>query len=144
MGTDAEGKQTTAKGGSRRRAGVADVAVDVPDVGKVVILQAKAANVVTRLGGPSNVAKLLQVAKSQPGRWVRGVEAPSERPAKHLLDLDYALSRLEQVYDPDTATTWLTSPNAFLEGARPVDVLLTDGPAAVIEAIDATAAGSYA
>lgn len=122
----------------------ADLQVELPDVGPVVVIQMKAANVVQHLGGPSNVASILRVARSQPGRWVRGVEAPSAKSAKHLLDLDYVLSRLEGVYDSETAETWLTSPNSFLNGARPLDVLLTDGPSKVIEAIDATIAGSYA
>lgn len=57
---------------SRRLAGLANAKVDVPNVGEVLLLQAKAANVVTHLGGPTNVAKLLNVAKSQPRRWLRG------------------------------------------------------------------------
>lgn len=41
----------------------------------------------------------------------------------------------------DAAHTWLESPNSFLEGARPLDVLRLRGPAPVLEALDAEAWG---
>lgn len=107
-------------------------------------LQVKARYVIQRLGGPTATARLVGVAKSQPSRWVEGREAPSPRSRKHLLDLDYVLSRLEDLYEASTAARWLDSPNAFLDGARPMDVLLHEGPGPVIEAVDATIAGSYA
>jgi hypothetical protein len=132
------------KAASRAKPPVADVAVELAETGRVPIFQAKTANVVKQFGGPTKVARVLKVSKSQPGRWVRGDEAPSPTSAKHLLDLDYALSRLEQLYEPETAQAWLSSPNAYLNGARPLDVLLAEGPADVIEAIDASVAGSYA
>lgn len=107
-------------------------------------MQAKAANVVQHLGGPTSVARILGVARSQPGRRVNGTESPSTTSTKHVIDLDYVLSRLDQMYEPDTAVTWLTSPNAFLDGARPLDGLLADGPAEVVGALDASVAGSFA
>jgi hypothetical protein len=99
----AGGKRSAVSGG--RTTLLADVRVAVPDVGEVAVLQAKAANVVQHLGGPTAVARHLRVAKSQPGRWVRGTEAPSAESTKHLLDLEYVLSRLEQLYEPDAART---------------------------------------
>lgn len=127
-----------------RTSGLANRRVDVPEVGRVRILQAKAANVVEHLGGPTATARVLGVAKSQPGRWVKGTEVPSTTATKHLVDLDYVLSRLEQLYEPSTARDWLVSPNSYLGGARPLDVLLRQGPAEVIGAIDGVMAGSYA
>lgn len=132
------------KATGRRTTRPSDARIEVPNVGSVGVLQAKAANVVRHLGGPTSVARVLQVAKSQPGRWAQGLETPSADSARHVLDLDYVLSRLEQVYGSNTAHVWLTSPNAFLGGARPIDVLMLDGPSAVIEAIDAAVSGSYA
>lgn len=107
-------------------------------------LQVKARYVIQRLGGPTATARLVGVAKSQPSRWVEGREAPSPRSRKHLLDLDYVLSRLEDLYEASVAARWLDSPNSFLDGARPMDVLLHEGPGPVIEAVDATIACSYA
>lgn len=105
---------------------------------------AKTRYVIERVGGPTATARLIGVAKSQPSRWVKGQEAPSPRSRKQILDLDYVLSRLDDLYEREVAARWLASPNSFLDGARPMDVLLHDGPAPVIEAIDATIAGSYA
>lgn len=106
--------------------------------------QVKTEHVIERVGGPTAAARLIGVAKSQPSRWARGREAPSARSRRRILDLDYVFSRLEDLYEPEVAARWLESPNSFLGGARPMDVLLQDGPAPVIEAIDATIAGSYA
>lgn len=106
--------------------------------------QVKAEHVIRRVGGPTATARLIGVAKSQPSRWAKGQEAPSPRSRKHILDLDYVLSRLEDHYEPAVAARWLESPNSFLDGARPMEVLLREGPAAVIRAVDATIAGSYA
>lgn len=132
-------KAQSAKAVSRKRA-----AVQLPKIGRVEVIRVKAANVVEVLGGPTRAARILGVARSQPGRWVSGREAPSAGSARRLLDLDYVVSRLEQLYEPATAQTWLTSPNSYLNGSRPLDVLETEGPASVIEAIDASMTGSYA
>lgn len=35
----------------------------------------------------------------------------------------------------DAAHVWLESPNPFLRGARPLDVLLTEGPATLLEVL---------
>jgi len=59
-------------------------------------------------------------------------------------DLSRVRARLEEVFTATVAEVWLHSPNAFLGGARPLDVLLIEGLTPVLAAIDATAAGSYA
>jgi hypothetical protein len=62
---------------------------------------------------------------------------------RKVLDLDYVLSRLSQLYPADVADTWLRSFNAHL-GARPIDVLMLRGAGPVVEAIDAEAEGAFA
>ena len=54
------------------------------------------------------------------------------------------LSAAEDLWDRETARTWLVSPNGYLDGARPIDVLLTRGPHEVRDAIDAAVSGAYA
>ncbi|MDO8562398.1 MAG: MbcA/ParS/Xre antitoxin family protein [Candidatus Limnocylindria bacterium] len=61
-----------------------------------------------------------------------------------MLDLDYVVTRLHQLWVPDVAAIWLESPNAHLGGATPVDVLRQRGAADVVHAIDAEAEGAYA
>lgn len=130
------------RGGTASRLG--RVRLSIPGGGQISAVQAKAAAVIDAAGGKVKAASLLGVARTQPGRWLRGDEAPSPDSARRLVDLDYVLSRLEQLYEPKLARRWLAAPNAFLDGARPVDVLRVEGPGRVIEAIDATVAGSYA
>ncbi|MGH2750400.1 MAG: antitoxin Xre/MbcA/ParS toxin-binding domain-containing protein [Actinomycetota bacterium] len=138
----AAARRRSAARSKARTVSASDLAVVLPG-GAVGVMQAKAAHVVDRLGGVTKTARALGVARSQPGRWVKGTEAPSPESARRLMDIDYVLGRLEQIFVPEVAQVWLVSPNAFLGGARPFDVLQREGPAEVIAAIDAAAAGSY-
>ena len=93
--------------------------------------------------GNNRVASLLGVSVSQPSRWRRGLERMGEENLRRVLDLDYVVSRLLLLYPPREVEIWLTSSNAHLRGARPVDVLRLRGALAVVEAIDADAQGAY-
>jgi hypothetical protein len=93
--------------------------------------------------GNNKVAELLDVSQSQPSRWRRSQEGIDPENQRRVLDLDYVMSRLLQLYPPEQARLWLRSHNAHL-GARPVDVLRQRGVAPVIQAIDAEAEGAYA
>lgn len=95
-------------------------------------------------GGVSKLAEALGVSKSQPGRWRSGAERPGVTAARNLLDLDHVMGRASQVWRPDVAARWMGSSNAFLQGSRPIDVLLTRGPNDVINALDATLSGAFA
>jgi hypothetical protein len=94
--------------------------------------------------GNQTVASALRVNKSQPSRWKSGAEAPSDRAAAGLVDLDYVLARLLLVWDESVARDWLSTPNGFLDGASPLEVIEREGPLPVVEAIDAEASEAYA
>lgn len=94
--------------------------------------------------GSNQVADLLGVSRSQPSRWRRGAEGLAARNQRAVLDLDYVVVRLHQLWVPEVAAVWLESPNAHLGGATPVEVLRQRGAGAVIRAIDAEAEGAYA
>lgn len=94
--------------------------------------------------GNQGTADLLKVSKSQPSRWRTGAEAPSPAVARRLVDLDYVLGRLVLVWDESLAADWMRTPNGFLDGATPLEVMEARGAAEVVEAIDAEAAGAYA
>jgi hypothetical protein len=49
-----------------------------------------------------------------------------------------------RIWEESVAATWLGSANSYLDGARPVDVLMLDGPDEVLVALEASAAGSFA
>jgi hypothetical protein len=95
----------------------------------------RAARLVGVLGN-KGVAQLL--------RWKTGEELPSARSAPLLVDLDHVVGRLLLIWDSSVILDWLTGPNGFLEGARPIDVIATRGTTEVVEAVEAEAAGGYA
>jgi putative toxin-antitoxin system antitoxin component (TIGR02293 family) len=94
--------------------------------------------------GVTELAKLLGVTKSQPTRWRQGSERPSPQVARRLVDLEHIWVRALQLWDEDTARVWLQSPNAFLDHARPIDVLELRGASEVLDALDAAYSGAYA
>jgi hypothetical protein len=99
---------------------------------------------IATLGGVTKLAEALGVAKSQPGRWRRGEERPGAVAARNLLDLDHVMGRAIQVWTPEVAARWMSSSNAHLDGATPIDVLVTRGPNEVVSALDATMSGAFA
>jgi len=94
--------------------------------------------------GNNALARILGVSNSQPTRWRQGKESISPASRRRLSDLDHVLDRLLMELWPDQAGDWLTSPNAHLGGALPIDVLVLRGAGPVLEAIDALAVGAFA
>jgi uncharacterized protein (DUF2384 family) len=95
-------------------------------------------------GGVTKLAAVLEVSKSQPSRWKDGVEVPSLAAAKKILDLAAVLRRALLLWEPEVARIWLESSNAYLDHARPIDVVMSRGPSEVIEALDSALAGGFA
>lgn len=95
------------------------------------------------LGSGVALAELLGVNRSQPTQWRKGAESPSPEVGRDLLDLDYVVARASMLWATESVVAWLSGPNAFLEGARPIDVLRVRGSGPVIDALDAELAGSY-
>ncbi|PZU04625.1 MAG: hypothetical protein DI630_00485 [Gordonia sp. (in: high G+C Gram-positive bacteria)] len=92
----------------------------------------------------AELAELVGVSPSQTSRWASGKERPGPAAAPVLIDLEHVYARARLVWGKDTARIWLGSTNAHLGGARPLDVLITDGPAQVLEALDAEMWGGAA
>jgi len=92
----------------------------------------------------AQIARWIGVSASQTSRWASGDERPGPTAAPALIDLEHIYSRARLVWGEEAARIWLESANAFLSGARPLDVLLTDGPARVLEALDAEMWGGAA
>ncbi|WP_264055581.1 MbcA/ParS/Xre antitoxin family protein [Mycobacterium heidelbergense] len=92
----------------------------------------------------AQLAKWIGVSPSQTSRWASGEERPGPAAAPALIDLEHVYSRARLVWGGDSARIWMESANAFLGGARPLDVLLTDGPARVLQALDAEMWGGAA
>ncbi|WP_083420552.1 antitoxin Xre/MbcA/ParS toxin-binding domain-containing protein [Mycolicibacterium llatzerense] len=92
----------------------------------------------------AELARWIGVSPSQTSRWATGKERPGPAAAAALIDLEHVYSRARLVWGGDAARIWLESPNAFLSGTKPIDVLLTDGPARILEALDAEMWGGAA
>ena len=99
--------------------------------------------VIAAVGSAANLAKLLNVSRSQPTRWRNGEEIPSPGVARALIDLDHVMARALLLFPQPVALDWLNSANSFLDGARPIDVLQTRGSTEVIQALDAVMAGAF-
>lgn len=98
----------------------------------------------TNVFSRAQLAKLIGVSPSQTSRWASGEERPGPAAAPALIDLEHVYSRARLVWGGDSARIWMESANAFLGGARPVDVLLTEGAARVLQALDAEMWGGAA
>lgn len=92
----------------------------------------------------AQLAKWIGVSPSQTSRWASGEERPGPAAAPALIDLEHVYSRARLVWGGGSARIWMESANAFLGGARPLDVLLTDGAARVLQALDAEMWGGAA
>ena len=62
---------------------------------------------------------------------------PSPEKARLLTDLEHVYSRAAMIFEPRVINDWMTGSNAYLDGARPIDVLTLRGASEVLEAIDA-------
>jgi hypothetical protein len=96
------------------------------------------------VGGVNELARTLGVSASQPSRWRTGEEVPSPEVAARLLDLDHVIALAMQAWHPLIVMDWMTTANAFLDGATPAEVLSQRGSAEVIDALKATISGAYA
>lgn len=69
---------------------------------------------------------------------------PSPDDSAKFPDLDHVIALAAQTWHPAVVTDWMTTGNGFLEGARPIDVLLQRGSAEVIDALKTSLSGTYA
>lgn len=106
-------------------------------------LQWKVASAVQALGSKSALAGYLDVARTQPGRWMGGSEVPKVDTARLVKDLDYVWDRVTDEMGAEAGSIWLNSANGFLAGTTPLEWLKRHGPGQVIAAFDAAEAGSY-
>ena len=96
------------------------------------------------LGSATAVAELLDVSRSQPGKWRSGAESPSPDASALLVDLDHVMARASLLWPAEVAKRWLVGSEPFLGGARPIDVLRLRGSREVIDALDSVTSGAYA
>ena len=94
--------------------------------------------------GTNAAARLLGADRAQVSRWNSGTEPIGSEMGRRIVDLHDVLTRILRVYGRDAAAMWLVGCEPLLDGARPIDVLVLEGAAPVIRAIDGISAGAYA
>ena len=94
--------------------------------------------------GTNAAARLLGANRAQVSRWGAGRESISSEMGRRIVDLHDVLTRILRVYGREAAAMWLVGSEPLLGGARPIDVLVLEGAAPVIRAIDGIAEGAYA
>ena len=94
--------------------------------------------------GTNPAARLLGADRAQVSRWMSGSETISQEMGRRVVDLHDILTRIMRVFSRDAAAMWLVGSEPLLGGARPIDVLVTEGAAPVIRSIDGIAEGAFA
>ena len=94
--------------------------------------------------GTNAAARLLGADRAQVSRWTSGKEGIGSEMGRRIVDLHDILTRILRVYSREAAAMWLVGSEPLLGGARPIDVLVMEGAAPVVRAIDGIAAGAYA
>jgi uncharacterized protein (DUF2384 family) len=94
--------------------------------------------------GTRPIAKLLDVAPGTISNWKAHRHPITAEYARRIIDFHDVVVRALQVYQPKVAMDWLVGSEPFLNGARPVDVLVRRGAAPLIEALNAIEADAYA
>jgi uncharacterized protein (DUF2384 family) len=94
--------------------------------------------------GTNAAARLLAADRAQVSRWGSGTESIGVEMGRRIVDLHDVLTRILRTYNHEAAAIWLVGSEPLLGGARPIDVLATEGAAPVIRAIDGIMQGAYA
>jgi uncharacterized protein (DUF2384 family) len=94
--------------------------------------------------GTNAAGRLLGADRAQVSRWAAGTESIGQEMGRRIIDLHDVLTRILRVYGREAAAMWLVGSEPLLGGARPIDVLVTEGAAPVVRSIDGIAEGAYA
>jgi uncharacterized protein (DUF2384 family) len=94
--------------------------------------------------GTNAAGRLLGADRAQVSRWSAGTESIGSEMGRRIVDLHDVLTRILRVFGREAAAMWLVGSEPLLGGARPIDILVLEGAAPVIRAIDGIAEGAYA
>ena len=74
----------------------------------------------------TDVANVLGTRPETVSRWNQGRAYPHSNTEKTLLQLEFIVDQLADFYEPNEARQWLFSPQRYLSGASPAE-LIRDG-----------------
>lgn len=92
---------------------------------------------------PSELAEIAGVQTRQVYRWENGEFSPQGTAKDHLLDLDYVVKQLSEVYTEQGIDIWLHSRNRLLNGQRPIELLKEGNFAEVIRMVEQLQVGAF-
>jgi uncharacterized protein (DUF2384 family) len=90
-----------------------------------------------------DVAKMLKIRPETVSRWNVGKAFPRPEAERILLDLDYVVERLADLYEPDEARVWLFSRQKVLDGKIPSELIQRGHADTVIKIIRQIEEGVY-
>jgi transcriptional regulator with XRE-family HTH domain len=88
------------------------------------------------------LADVVAVQPRQVQHWAAGQHRPQGRARERLLDLDYVIELLGEVYDDEGIQIWLHGRNRSLGGRRPLEVLVEGDFPAVLDAVERLTSGA--
>ena len=71
------------------------------------------------------VASLLGTRPETVSRWNQGRAYPQANTEKTLLELEYIVDQLGDLYEPDEARQWIFAPQKLLSGTSPAELIRT-------------------
>lgn len=89
------------------------------------------------------VAELLDTTPQTVSRWQTGRVEPQPDRLQRLLTLEWLVSQLADLYEPDEARLWLFSPHPLLNGKRPADKIAAGEVDDVLAIISQLIDGAY-
>jgi transcriptional regulator with XRE-family HTH domain len=89
------------------------------------------------------LAQLLDTTPETISRWNTGRVGPQPDRLQRLLNLEWILDELSELFAPDQARLWLFSPHRMLQGERPADLIQRDETDKVLTVIDAMREGAF-
>lgn len=91
----------------------------------------------------ADIGKIMGIGQRQVQNWATGKGRPADRKRlRLLLDLQYVIDQLDDLFDADGAQLWLQARNRTLDGRRPFDMLVDGHADEVIAYLDRLADGN--
>jgi transcriptional regulator with XRE-family HTH domain len=90
-----------------------------------------------------DVANVLQIRPETVSRWNQGKAFPQPDAEKMLLDLEYIVDQLADLYEPDEARLWLFGRQKLLGGKIPAELIYKHHTDDVLKVIHQLLEGVY-
>lgn len=92
----------------------------------------------------AEIGEVVGVGTRQVQNWASGNGTPaSTKRLRQLLDLEYVLDLVTEVFDDEGATLWLHARNRQLDGERPLDLIAKNETDRVIGLLNRLADGNF-